>query len=119
METIKEEAVEMVMITTIITISHNRDTDVEEYSVHDGYDDNKMVRILIMIMMVRVISFVFLCVQKLRVLKAVGNAGLAASSFASVLSVCAQNVSSPLELRLAAIQAFRRIHCNANVSITH
>ncbi|XP_035276169.1 uncharacterized protein LOC118228818 isoform X3 [Anguilla anguilla] len=52
--------------------------------------------------------------EKLRVLKAVGNAGLAASSFTSVLSACAQNVSSPLELRLAAIHAFRRIPCSAN-----
>ncbi|KAJ8274701.1 hypothetical protein COCON_G00093260 [Conger conger] len=52
--------------------------------------------------------------EKLRVLKAVGNAGLAASSFTSVLSACAQSVSSPLELRLAAINAFRRIHCSAN-----
>ncbi|KAJ8356852.1 hypothetical protein SKAU_G00196460 [Synaphobranchus kaupii] len=52
--------------------------------------------------------------KKLRVLKAVGNAGLAAASFTSVLSACAQNLSNPLELRLAAIHAFRRIPCNVN-----
>ncbi|KAG9330060.1 hypothetical protein JZ751_027365, partial [Albula glossodonta] len=51
---------------------------------------------------------------KLVVLKAVGNAGLAAASFTDVLGICAQNPSSPLELRLAAIQAFRRIPCSAN-----
>ncbi|KAG7456895.1 hypothetical protein MATL_G00240760 [Megalops atlanticus] len=52
--------------------------------------------------------------EKLAVLKAVGNAGLAAAPITPVLSACAQNHSSPLELRLAAIHAFRRIPCSAD-----
>ncbi|NXI44958.1 VIT protein, partial [Galbula dea] len=47
------------------------------------------------------------------VLKAIGNAGLAAASLAPVLSSCASLGSNPMEIRLAAIQAFRRIPCSA------
>ncbi|NXY25439.1 APLP protein, partial [Atrichornis clamosus] len=50
------------------------------------------------------------------VLKAIGNAGLAAASLAPVLSLCASLKSHPLEIRLAAIQAFRRIPCSVRVS---
>ncbi|NWH45233.1 APLP protein, partial [Fregata magnificens] len=50
------------------------------------------------------------------VLKAVGNAGLAAASLAPVLSLCASLKSNPIEIRLAAIQAFRRIPCSVRVS---
>ncbi|NXU09481.1 APLP protein, partial [Pardalotus punctatus] len=50
------------------------------------------------------------------VLKAIGNAGLAAASLAPVLSSCASQKSGPMEIRLAAIQAFRRIPCSVRVS---
>uniref|UniRef100_A0A3B3R7Z2 Vitellogenin domain-containing protein n=1 Tax=Paramormyrops kingsleyae TaxID=1676925 RepID=A0A3B3R7Z2_9TELE len=51
--------------------------------------------------------------EKLHVLKAVGNAGLAAATLVPELAACAQNQSVPIELRLAAIQAYRRIPCSA------
>ncbi|NWI37135.1 VIT protein, partial [Picathartes gymnocephalus] len=50
------------------------------------------------------------------VLKAIGNAGLAAASLAPALSWCASLRSLPLEIRLAAVQAFRRIPCSVRVS---
>ncbi|NWV21075.1 APLP protein, partial [Origma solitaria] len=50
------------------------------------------------------------------VLKAIGNAGLAAASLAPVLSSCASLKSLPMEIRLAAIHAFRRIPCSVRVS---
>ncbi|NWS51536.1 APLP protein, partial [Chunga burmeisteri] len=50
------------------------------------------------------------------VLKAIGNAGLAAASLAPALSLCASLKSNPIEIRLAAIQAFRRIPCSVRVS---
>ncbi|NXF77551.1 VIT protein, partial [Sclerurus mexicanus] len=49
------------------------------------------------------------------VLKAIGNAGLAAASLAPALSSCASLRSNPLAIRLAALQAFRRIPCSARV----
>ncbi|NXG16188.1 VIT protein, partial [Grallaria varia] len=49
------------------------------------------------------------------VLKAIGNAGLAAASLAPVLSSCASLRSNPMEIRLAALQAFRRIPCSVRV----
>ncbi|XDV26873.1 hypothetical protein PO909_030500, partial [Leuciscus waleckii] len=48
----------------------------------------------------------------LHVLKAVETAGAAGSDLISTLSRCVQNHSVPLELRLAAIRAFRRIPCH-------
>lgn len=48
-------------------------------------------------------------------LKAIGNAGLAAAALAPMLSACAMLGSSPLEIRLGAIQAFRRVPCSADV----
>lgn len=54
--------------------------------------------------------------QLLYALKAVGNAGLAASALIPQLNLCIQSHSTPLELRLTALQAFRRIPCNADVS---
>ncbi|KAM6244422.1 uncharacterized protein M6G45_010876 isoform 1-T1 [Spheniscus humboldti] len=51
------------------------------------------------------------------VLKAIGNAGLAAASLAPLLSLCASLKSNPIEIRLAAIQAFRRIPCSVRNAI--
>ncbi|XP_055661896.1 uncharacterized protein LOC106112882 isoform X1 [Falco peregrinus] len=51
------------------------------------------------------------------VLKAIGNAGLAAASLVPVLSLCASLKSNPIEIRLAAIQAFRRIPCSVRNTI--
>ncbi|XP_040976270.1 uncharacterized protein LOC115335953 isoform X5 [Aquila chrysaetos chrysaetos] len=51
------------------------------------------------------------------VLKAIGNAGLAAASLAPVLSLCASLKSNPIEIRLAAIQAFRRIPCSVRNAV--
>ncbi|NXE81149.1 VIT protein, partial [Cochlearius cochlearius] len=50
------------------------------------------------------------------VLKAIGNAGLAATSLGPLLSLCASLKSNPIEIRLAAIQAFRHIPCSVRVS---
>ncbi|KAL0966760.1 hypothetical protein UPYG_G00299790 [Umbra pygmaea] len=47
-------------------------------------------------------------------LKAVGNAGLVASPLIPQLIVCIQSPFTPLELRISAIQAFRRIPCHAD-----
>ncbi|RMC17771.1 hypothetical protein DUI87_05436 [Hirundo rustica rustica] len=51
------------------------------------------------------------------VLKAIGNAGLAAAPLAPALSWCAALRSQPTEIRLAAVQAFRRIPCSARNAI--
>ncbi|KAK1162419.1 hypothetical protein AOXY_G17278 [Acipenser oxyrinchus oxyrinchus] len=51
------------------------------------------------------------------VLKAVGNAGLAAAALTPALSLCADTQTGPVELRLAALDAFRRIPCNADRSL--
>lgn len=48
-------------------------------------------------------------------LKSIGNAGLAAASLVPSLSSCATLKSNSAEVRLAAIEAFRRIPCAANV----
>ncbi|XP_074052215.1 uncharacterized protein LOC141495122 [Macrotis lagotis] len=50
------------------------------------------------------------------VLKAIGNAGLAAAPLTPILSACAAKKSNAPEIRLAAIQAFRRIPCSVNRS---
>ncbi|XP_063076045.1 uncharacterized protein LOC134466078 [Engraulis encrasicolus] len=52
--------------------------------------------------------------RMLLIMKAVGNAGQAAGDLIPQLNDCILNHSAPLEIRLAAIQAFRRIPCNAN-----
>ncbi|XP_029560066.1 uncharacterized protein LOC115156670 isoform X1 [Salmo trutta] len=52
--------------------------------------------------------------ELLYALKAVGNAGVAASALIPQLNLCIQSQSTPLELRLTAVQAFRRIPCNAD-----
>ncbi|ROJ13810.1 Apolipophorin [Anabarilius grahami] len=54
----------------------------------------------------------FQITELLHVLKAVETAGAAVSDLISTLSRCVQNHSVPLELRLAAIRAFRRIPCH-------
>ncbi|XP_039517178.1 uncharacterized protein LOC120471430 [Pimephales promelas] len=54
----------------------------------------------------------FQITELLHVLKAVETAGAAGSDLISTLSRCVQNHSVPLELRLAAIRAFRRIPCH-------
>ncbi|XP_064448631.1 uncharacterized protein LOC123844460 [Mirounga angustirostris] len=50
------------------------------------------------------------------VLKAIGNAGLAVTALTPTLSTCASQRSCPLEVRLGAIQAFRRVPCSADRS---
>ncbi|XP_073503825.1 uncharacterized protein [Phyllobates terribilis] len=47
-------------------------------------------------------------------LKAIGNAGRAASSLIPTLSLCALLKTNPESTRLAAVDAFRRIPCSAN-----
>ncbi|KAL7979171.1 hypothetical protein Chor_015195, partial [Crotalus horridus] len=49
------------------------------------------------------------------ILNAIGNAGLAATSLTTLLSSCAVLKTNPTEIRLAAVEAFRRIPCAANV----
>ncbi|XP_046943772.1 uncharacterized protein LOC124518034 [Lynx rufus] len=51
------------------------------------------------------------------VLKAIGNAGLAAAALTPTLSTCASERSCPPEVRLGAIQAFRRVPCSADRSV--
>ncbi|XP_063171149.1 uncharacterized protein LOC134505396 [Candoia aspera] len=51
------------------------------------------------------------------ILNAIGNAGLAATSLTTLLSSCAVLKSNPTEIRLAAIEAFRRIPCAANRAV--
>ncbi|XP_065541888.1 uncharacterized protein LOC136017503 [Lathamus discolor] len=51
------------------------------------------------------------------VLKAIGNAGLAAASLAPALSLCASLKSNAIHIRLAAIQAFRRIPCSGRNTV--
>lgn len=63
---------------------------------------------------------IYLCstlyLQMQLVLKAIGNAGMAAASLAPVLSLCASLQSNPTEICLPAIQAFRHIPCSVRVS---
>ncbi|XP_069761934.1 apolipophorins-like isoform X2 [Narcine bancroftii] len=47
-------------------------------------------------------------------LKAIGNAGLAASTVISTLNKCVQSKTNLLQVRLAAIHAFRRIPCEVD-----
>ncbi|EPY76390.1 hypothetical protein CB1_001431008, partial [Camelus ferus] len=51
------------------------------------------------------------------VLKAIGNAGLAATALTPKLSTCASLRSCPHEIRLGAIQAFRRVPCSVDRSV--
>ncbi|XP_032086906.1 uncharacterized protein LOC116517843, partial [Thamnophis elegans] len=51
------------------------------------------------------------------ILHAIGNAGLAATSLTTLLSSCAVLKTNPAEIRLAAIEAFRRIPCTANRAV--
>ncbi|XP_061847955.1 uncharacterized protein LOC133625092 [Colius striatus] len=51
------------------------------------------------------------------VLKSIGNAGLAAASLVPALSSCASLKSNPIRIRLAAVQAFRRIPCAVRNSV--
>ncbi|KAM7228105.1 hypothetical protein CapIbe_020559 [Capra ibex] len=55
--------------------------------------------------------------QLLFVLKAIGNAGRAATALTHKLSTCASLRSCPPEIRLGAIQAFRRVPCSADRSV--
>ncbi|KAM7379044.1 hypothetical protein PAMP_004619 [Pampus punctatissimus] len=50
-------------------------------------------------------------------LKSVGNTGLSASSFIPLLNRCMLRHSTALELRLAAVQAFRRFPCTVDRSV--
>lgn len=54
--------------------------------------------------------------QLLHVLKAVENMGL--PEFIPQLKICIHNYSAPLELRLAALQAFRHMPCHRKVCIS-
>ena len=57
--------------------------------------------------------------QVLLGLRAIGNAGHMASS-ASLVNKCLTRNKNPMEVRVAAAQAFRRLPCDANVSLhTH
>ncbi|XP_076828214.1 apolipophorins [Brachyhypopomus gauderio] len=51
--------------------------------------------------------------EVLHVLKAVGNIGAAAGTLTPQLNTCIRNLSTPLELRLAAVEAFRRFPCHS------
>ncbi|XP_041126505.1 uncharacterized protein LOC121326918 isoform X4 [Polyodon spathula] len=51
------------------------------------------------------------------VLKAVGNAGLAGAALTPALSRCAETQTGAVELRLAALDAFRRIPCSSDRSV--
>uniref|UniRef100_A0AAV2JUM6 Vitellogenin n=1 Tax=Knipowitschia caucasica TaxID=637954 RepID=A0AAV2JUM6_KNICA len=55
--------------------------------------------------------------ELLYALKSVGNAGVPAPSLISLLSLCALSESAPVEVRLAAVQAFRRMPCSQNRSV--
>jgi len=48
-------------------------------------------------------------------LKALGNAGRAVTS-SSVISACASNSNLEVDIRVAALQAFRRLPCSLDVS---
>uniref|UniRef100_A0ABM5F0I7 Vitellogenin-like n=1 Tax=Pogona vitticeps TaxID=103695 RepID=A0ABM5F0I7_9SAUR len=48
------------------------------------------------------------------ILKAIGNAGLAAAPLEPVLNSCARWKNNPIEIRLAAIEAYRRIPCTVS-----
>lgn len=54
--------------------------------------------------------------QLLHVLKAVENIGL--PEFIPQLKICIHNHSAPVQLRLAAVQAFRHIPCHRKVCIS-
>lgn len=52
--------------------------------------------------------------RMLTALRAIGNAGLGAQSAVATLTRCASNEASPMSVRVAAINAFRRIDCKTN-----
>lgn len=52
--------------------------------------------------------------RMLTALRAIGNAGLAAQSVVATLTRCAANEAIPMSLRVAAVNAFRRIDCTTN-----
>jgi hypothetical protein len=52
--------------------------------------------------------------KMLTALRAIGNAGLGAHSAAMTLTRCASNDAAPMSIRVAAVNAFRRIDCKAN-----
>jgi len=53
--------------------------------------------------------------RMLTALRALGNAGLAASQTASTLDRCARNDDIPTAVRVAAINAFRRFQCTHSI----
>ncbi|CAI5641741.1 unnamed protein product [Oreochromis niloticus] len=55
--------------------------------------------------------------EVLYALKSVGNTGVSASAFIPLLSRCVLSSSAALQLRLAAIHAFRRFPCSADRSV--
>jgi len=52
--------------------------------------------------------------RMLTALRAIGNAGRGAQSAVATLTRCASNEASPMSIRVAAVNAFRRIDCNTN-----
>jgi Lipoprotein amino terminal region len=52
--------------------------------------------------------------RMLTALRAIGNAGRGAQSAVATLTRCANNEASPMSVRVAAVNAFRRIDCNVN-----
>ena len=59
-------------------------------------------------------QYTFLC-KVLLGLRAIGNAGHV-SSAARLLNKCVNRNRNPMEVRVAAAQAFRRMPCDADVS---
>ena len=53
--------------------------------------------------------------QMLTALRALGNAGLAASESTPTLERCARNSDIPTAVRVAAINAFRRLQCTDSI----
>jgi hypothetical protein len=51
----------------------------------------------------------------LMALKALGNTGNALTAASQTLVRCLQNTAEPVEIRVAAIEAFRRMPCNQEV----
>jgi hypothetical protein len=48
-------------------------------------------------------------------LRAIGNAGFGSGAIPTLVK-CIQRIENPIEIRLSAVEAFRRIPCKADVS---
>jgi hypothetical protein len=56
--------------------------------------------------------------QSLMAIRAIGNAGYGITAIPT-LTKCFKRLENPIEIRLSAIEAFRRIPCKADVRICH